>query len=180
MNLRTCASLRASFRTLRSRSSVCCSMALRALSSGPTTAINSGRSSISSSARRAKTLNLARPITRPTFLRRPRIWFSRSRLIFTSNARLTSNALTIMIVEILDANLLEPAGLHDAGDTGRIVAVTLIEEANAPEIIDHPVRLLGLGDGVDAFGVDVRAFGELLASAQHVAERHDRFKISGI
>src|SRR5262249_50318333 len=27
----------------------------------------------------------------------------------------------------LDANLLEPAGLHDAGDTGRIVAVTLID-----------------------------------------------------
>src|SRR5262245_63974981 len=32
-----------------------------------------------------------------------------------------------MIIEILDANLLEPAGLHDAGDTGRIVAVTLID-----------------------------------------------------
>src|SRR6516165_2570413 len=60
-------------------------MALRALSSGPTTAISSGRPSISCSARTAKTLNLARPITRPTFLSRPRIWFSRSRLIFTSN-----------------------------------------------------------------------------------------------
>src|SRR5262245_788104 len=94
MNLLTCASQRASFRTLRSRSSVCCSMALRALSSGPTTAINWGRSSISSSARTAKTLNLARPITRPTFLSRPRIWFSRSRLILTSNARLASSALT--------------------------------------------------------------------------------------
>jgi hypothetical protein len=45
---------RASFRTLRSRSPVCCSMACRALSSGPTTAINSGRSSISSSARTAR------------------------------------------------------------------------------------------------------------------------------
>src|SRR5262245_30865591 len=76
------------------RSSVCCSMALRALSSGPTTAINSGRSAISSSARTAKTLNLARPITRPTFLSRPRTWFSRSRLILTSNARLVSKALT--------------------------------------------------------------------------------------
>src|SRR5437899_11090813 len=41
-----------------------------------------------------KTLNLARPITRPTFLSRPRIWFSRSRLILTSNARLASSALT--------------------------------------------------------------------------------------
>src|SRR5215469_10038340 len=69
-------------------------MALRALSSGPTTAINSGRSSISSSARTAKTLNFARPITRPTFLSRPRIGFSRSRLILTSNARLASSALT--------------------------------------------------------------------------------------
>src|SRR5947209_15526811 len=69
-------------------------MALRALSSGRTTAINSGRSSISSSARTVKTLNLARPITRPTFLSRPRIWFSRSRLILTSKARLASSALT--------------------------------------------------------------------------------------
>src|SRR5262245_8261902 len=69
-------------------------MALRALSGGPTTAINSGRSSISSSARTAKALHLARPITRPRFLRRPRIWFSRSRLILTSNARLASSAQT--------------------------------------------------------------------------------------
>jgi hypothetical protein len=32
-----------------------------------------------------------------------------------------------MTIEILDANLLEPAGLHDAGDAGRIVAITLID-----------------------------------------------------
>src|SRR5215469_4665751 len=32
-----------------------------------------------------------------------------------------------MIIEILNANLFEPAGLHDAGDTGRIIAVTLID-----------------------------------------------------
>src|SRR5436190_633167 len=32
-----------------------------------------------------------------------------------------------MAIEVLDAHLLEPAGLHDAGDTGRIVAVTLID-----------------------------------------------------
>src|SRR5438105_3880218 len=44
--------------------------------------------------RTVRTLNLARPITRPTFLSRPRIWFSRSRLILTSNARLASSALT--------------------------------------------------------------------------------------
>ena len=30
-------------------------------------------------------------------------------------------------VEILDAHLLKPAGLHDAGDAGRIVAVTLVD-----------------------------------------------------
>src|SRR5262249_35973088 len=38
-------------------------------------------------------------------------------------------------------------------------------EADAAEIIDHPVRLLGLADGVDALGIDVRTFRELLASA---------------
>jgi hypothetical protein len=32
-----------------------------------------------------------------------------------------------MTIEILDANLLEPAGLHDAGDAGRIIAVALID-----------------------------------------------------
>ena len=40
-------------------------MALRATSSGLTAAISSGRFSINSSARTAKTLNLARPMTRP-------------------------------------------------------------------------------------------------------------------
>src|SRR5256885_12256207 len=30
-------------------------------------------------------------------------------------------------IEALDAHLLKPAGLHDAGDAGRIVAVTLID-----------------------------------------------------
>src|SRR6266581_7447304 len=99
-------------------------MALRALSSGSTTAINSGRFSISSSARTAKTLNLARPITTPTFLSRPRIWFSRSRLILTSTRQQRPNRVAI---EIFDAHLFEPAGLHDASDTSRIVAVTLID-----------------------------------------------------
>ena len=32
-----------------------------------------------------------------------------------------------MAIEVLDAHLLKPAGLHDAGDAGRIVAVTLID-----------------------------------------------------
>src|SRR5207237_5423429 len=35
-------------------------------------------------------------------------------------------------------------------------------------------------DGVDALRVYIRAFGELLASAQHVAERHDRLEIGRI
>ena len=94
MNWRTCASWRASFITLRSSSLTCCSTALRASSSGLIAAISSGRPSINSSARTAKTLNLARPMTRPRFLRRPRTWFSRSRLILTSSARLASSALT--------------------------------------------------------------------------------------
>src|SRR5262245_61122899 len=124
MNLRTCASLRASLRTLRSRSSVCCSIALRALSSGPTTAINSGRSAISSSARMVNTLNLARPITRRMFLSSWRIEFLTSRLLLTSSARLASIALA----EWLSRSLTRPcAGLHDAGDASRVVAVTLID-----------------------------------------------------
>ena len=32
-----------------------------------------------------------------------------------------------MTIEILDANLLEPAGLYDAGDASRIVAIALID-----------------------------------------------------
>src|SRR5262249_13961061 len=74
-----------------------------------------------------ETLNLARPITRPTFLSRPRIWFSRSRLILTSNARLASGALTEWLSRCLTRTSLKPAGLHDAGDAGRIVAATLID-----------------------------------------------------
>ena len=53
-------------------------------------------------------------------------------------------------------------------------------EADAAEIIDHPVRLLGLADGVDALGIDVRAFSELLASPQDIAKRHDRLEIGRI
>jgi ABC-type branched-subunit amino acid transport system ATPase component len=54
-------------------------MALRASSNGLTAAISSGRVSITSAARTAKTLNLPRPMTRPKFLRRPRIWIRRRR-----------------------------------------------------------------------------------------------------
>ena len=39
-----------------------------------------------------------------------------------------------MTIEILDANLLEPTSLHDAGDAGRIVAITLID-LNRPGLI---------------------------------------------
>src|SRR5262249_6280994 len=53
-------------------------------------------------------------------------------------------------------------------------------EADAAEIIDHPVRLLGLADGVDALGIDVRTFGELLASPQDIAKRHDRLEVGRI
>src|SRR5262249_22597412 len=53
-------------------------------------------------------------------------------------------------------------------------------EADAAEIIDHPVRLLGLTNDVDALGIDIRAFGELLASPQDITERHDRFEVAGI
>jgi hypothetical protein len=73
-----------------------------------------GRPSINSSARTAKTLNLARPMTRPRFLRRPRTWFSRSRLILTSSARLASSALT----EWLSISWTsKPAGSIDSAGT---------------------------------------------------------------
>src|SRR6266446_980504 len=87
-------------------------MALRALSSGPTTAINSGRSSISSSARTAKTLNLARPITRPTFLSRPRIWVLEITLDFDQQCPARQQRPNRVAIEDLDAHLLKPAGLH--------------------------------------------------------------------
>ena len=59
--------------------------------------------------------------------RRPRIWFSRSRLILTSNARLASSALTAWLSRSLTRTSLKPAGLHDAGYAGRIIAVALID-----------------------------------------------------
>ena len=32
-----------------------------------------------------------------------------------------------MAIKILDAHLLEPAGLHDAGDPGSVVAIALVD-----------------------------------------------------
>src|ERR1700704_5053404 len=102
-------------------------MALRALSSGPTTAINSGRSSISSSARTAKTLNLARPITETEVLEQTADLVLEIPLDLDQQRPARQQRLDRVTIEILDANLLEPAGLHDAGDAGRIIAVTLID-----------------------------------------------------
>ena len=64
-------------------------MTSRVLSSGITVAASSGRSWVNSAARTANTFILARPMTSPKFLSSPRIWFSTSRLILTSRARLT-------------------------------------------------------------------------------------------
>ena len=108
------ATAQASFITLRSSSLTCRSTAFRASSNGLIAAISSGRPAINSSARTAKTLNLARPITRPRFLRRPRTWFSRSRLILTSSARLASSALS----EWLSISWTsKPAGSIDSAGT---------------------------------------------------------------
>ena len=93
---------------------ICRSTALRASSNGLIAAISSGRPAINSSARMAKTLNLARPMTRPRFLRRPRTWFSRSRFILTNIARLASSALT----EWLSISWTsKPAGSADSAGT---------------------------------------------------------------
>src|SRR5438552_10861501 len=83
-----------------------------------------------------KTLNLARPITRPTFLSRPRIWFSRSRLILTSNARLASSAMP---------GRRPPAGVHDA-----LVAAALPARDRAVAPFDrgsHHAAALSRADG---------------------------------
>ena len=59
-------------------------------------------------------MDVARPITRPRFLRRPRTWFSRSRLILISIARLASSALT----EWLSISWTsKPAGSIDSAGT---------------------------------------------------------------
>src|SRR5215475_4651531 len=90
-------------------------MAVRAVSSGLTAEVNSGRSAISSLARTAKTLNVPWPTTRPRFLSRPRTWFSRSRLIDQQRPA-REQCLDSVAIKVLDAHFLEPAGLHDACD----------------------------------------------------------------
>jgi len=84
-----------------------CSMALRALSSGPTTAIKLGTvlRSVPRPARQRRELGTADHET--DVLEQARTWFSRSRLILTSNARLASSALTDGY-RGLDAHLLKP------------------------------------------------------------------------
>src|SRR2546423_9994905 len=98
-------------------------MALRASSSGRTAAINSRRSSISSSARTAKTLNLAGPITRPRFLSGDLVL--EIALDFDQQRPARQQRSDRAAVDILDTHLFEPAGLHDAGDAGRIIAIAL-------------------------------------------------------
>ena len=49
--------------------------------------------------------------------------------------------------------------------------------ANAAEVEHDPVRLIGLGDGVDGLAVGVGAFGEFLAAALDIAEREDRLGV---
>src|SRR5262245_38761846 len=93
MKRRTCGTLRARRKTLRSRSAICRPIASRALSSGTTAAESAGFLSISSLARTVNVFNLHRPITSPRFLSNPRIWFSRSRFSSTSKARLLRRAL---------------------------------------------------------------------------------------
>ena len=66
----------------------------RTAKSGRTACWRRGYPAKSSSARRLKTLPCALPMSRPRFFKRPRIWFPRSRLIFTNKARLFSTART--------------------------------------------------------------------------------------
>src|SRR5437899_876247 len=79
------------------------------------------------SARTAKTLNVARPITRPRFLKRPRTWFSRSRLILTSSARLASSALTEWLsISLTCTSLNQPVCVMRAIPTASLRSLLLI------------------------------------------------------
>ncbi len=51
----------------------------------------------------------------------------RSHLIFTSNAPARQQGSDHMTVAILDADFIEPSGVHDTSDVDRIVSVALIE-----------------------------------------------------
>jgi hypothetical protein len=75
-------------------------MALRATSSGLTAAISSGRFLDQLLGSHGKDIELGTADDETEVFERPRIWFSRSRLIFTSNARLARSALTEWLGEI--------------------------------------------------------------------------------
>jgi hypothetical protein len=92
-----------------------------------TAAISSGRFSINSSARTAKTLNLARQMTRPRFLKKATDLVFEIALDLHQQRPARQQCLDRVAVEVLDAHLLKPAGLHDAGYADRIIAVALID-----------------------------------------------------
>ena len=80
-----------------------------------------------------------RPMTRPRSFRRPRTWFSRSRLILTSSARLASSALTEWLsIALTWTSLNQPGGMMRAIPIG---APNVLASSRAPaqagiEIID--------------------------------------------
>ena len=51
----------------------------------------------------------------------------RSHLIFTSNAPARQQGSDHVTVAILDADFIEPSGVHDTSDVDRIVSVALID-----------------------------------------------------
>src|SRR5215467_12503176 len=126
MNLRTCASWRESFRTLRSSSSICCPMAVRAVSSGLTAAVRSGRSAISSLARAVKTERAVADDETEVLEQGTDLVL---KIAFDLNQQRPARQqrLDCVAIKVLDAHFLEPAGLHDTSDAGCIVAVALVD-----------------------------------------------------
>src|SRR5205814_717724 len=78
--------------------------------------------------------------------------------------------------------ILEQAVLELLLDALEVVALPLFGAlvADAAEIIVDPVLLFGLLDRGEAGPIGIAAFGELLAAALDVAERHDGFEIARI
>ena len=101
-------------------------MALRASSSGLTAATSSGRFSINPSARTAKTLKLGGADDETEVLKQATDLVLEITLDLDQQRPARQQPLDRMAVEILDAHLLEPAGLHDASYAGGIVAVALV------------------------------------------------------
>src|SRR3984957_9714524 len=93
-------------------------------SSGTTEAASSGRSSVSSAARTANTFIFARPITSPRFLRSPDLVLKIS-LDLDEESSADEKSLARVTVEVFDTYLFVPSTLHDAGDSHRVVGVTL-------------------------------------------------------